>query len=447
MLGGGSAVNGMAYVRGARYDYDAWADQGCAGWSWGEVMPYFLRSETFAGEPSQTHGRSGPLGVSAPRSLHPLAGAFMAACGEVGMRQLPDYCAGDVDGAFYALATQSRGQRSSSAASYLAQARNRPNLKVVTGALVDRVLIEDGRACGVVYRLGNEEQVARAEGEVIVSGGAMSSPAILMRSGVGPGGQLQALGVTVRRDAGEVGRNVQEHSSVHNSRLTSVETYNAVRHPARLALAGLNYILFKRGMVTTPAIHAMASARSRPDAPHPDIRLQMMPFCNDMEKMGPHAHSGIGVAINNLFPKARGEIRLKSAEPNDKPVIDFRLFEHPEDLAVLREGMKLVDRIFASEPLAKYVVGRNFPPEGERTDAEWDELIRAHAGVGFHPVSSCRMGGDQASVVDPKLRVRGVGRLRVIDASVMPSLPSANTNAPTIMIAEKGADMLREAAL
>jgi choline dehydrogenase len=446
MLGGGSAINGMAYVRGARYDYDEWAREGCAGWSWTEVLPYFVRSETFEGEPSQVHGGSGPLGVSPLRVVHPLARAFMQACGEAGLGQVPDYCEGDVDGAFQAHATQRKGWRSSTASSYLAQAKRRPNLKVVTGALVDRVLIEEGRACGVVYRQGGEEHVVRADGEVILSAGAMASPAILMRSGVGPGAHLRGLGVEVRDDAKNVGRNLQEHSSVHNSRLTSLATYNAIKNPFRLAVEGLNYALFRRGMLATPAVHAMASARSRPDAPHPDIRMQLMPFCTDMEKKTPHKRSGIAVSIGNLFPKARGEIRLKSADAQDKPVIDYRLYEHPEDLAVMRAGMKLVDRIFDAPALARYVVGRNFPPAGERSDDELDQLIRAYSGVGFHPIGSCRMGGDPDSVVDPELRVRRVSGLRVIDASVMPLLPSANTNAPTIMIAEKGADLIKDAA-
>jgi choline dehydrogenase len=446
MLGGGSAINGMAYVRGARYDYDTWAELGCAGWSWSEVLPYFIRSETFEGPPSQSHGANGPLGVSPLRVVHPLARAFMAACDQVGIRRVPDYCEGDVDGAFHAHATQRRGRRSSTAASYLAAASGRPNLQVVTGALVDRVLIEDGRACGVVYRAGGEEHVVRANAEVIVSAGAMASPAILMRSGIGPGAHLQGLGVEVRCDSPNLGRNLQEHASIHNSRLTSVPTYNAIKNPVRLAAEGLNYILFRRGMLATPAVHAMASARSRPDVPHPDIRLQMLPFCNDMEKLGPHKKSGITVSINNLFPKTRGEIRLRSADPTEKPVIDYRLYEHPEDLAVMREGLKLVDRLFDAEPLARHVVGRNFPPAGERTDDEWDALLRANSGIGFHPVSSCRMGAGEEAAVDPQLRVRGVRGLRVIDASVMPTLPSANTNAPTIMIAEKGADLIKEAA-
>jgi len=445
MLGGGSALNGMVYMRGARHDYDAWSKLGCGGWSWDEVLPYFIRAETFEGEPSQDHGSSGPLGVAPLRVVHPLARAFVKACVDAGMREIPDSSSGDVDGAFFTLATQRNGRRSSTAASYLKAAAGRPNLRVITGALVDRVLIEDGRACGVVYRRGGEAQVVRARGEVILSAGAIQSPAILMRSGVGPGEHLQALGIEVRKDAQAVGRNLHEHTSVHNSRLVSVATYNAIRNPLRLAAEGLNYLLFRRGMLTTAATHAMASARSHPDAPHPDIRLQMLPFCTDMETQRQHTKSGVTLAINNLAPKARGEVRLASADPADKPLIDFRMFEHPEDLAVLREGMRLADRLFASPRLAPYVVARNFPRAGELSDAELDEAIRGHAGVGFHPVSSCRMGADPASVVDPELRVRRVDRLRVVDASIMPILPSANTNAPTIMIAEKGAELIGRA--
>jgi choline dehydrogenase len=445
MLGGGSAINGMVYVRGARRDYDAWSALGCAGWSWDDVLPYFIRAETFEGAPSQVHGTSGPLGVAPLRVVHPLARAFVKACAEEGLRQIPDSSVGDIDGVFFGLATQRHGLRSSTAASYLKQARGRPNLRVVTGALVDRVLIEDGRAAGVVYRHEGAEQTLRARGEVIVSAGAVQSPAILMRSGVGPGAHLQAMGVEVRTDARDVGRNLHEHASVHNSRLVSTPTYNAIRDPLRLALEGLNYLLFRRGMLTTVASHALASARSHPDAPHPDIRLQMLPFCTDMKAMRPHTKSGVTLAINNLAPKARGEIRLRSADAADKPVIDYRMYEHPEDLAVMREGMRLADRLFASPALAPYVTEHNFPPAGDFNDAELEALIREKSSIGFHPVSSCRMGADPQSVVDPELRVRRVDRLRVIDASIMPILPAANTNGPTIMIAEKGAELVQRA--
>jgi choline dehydrogenase len=446
MLGGGSAINGMVYIRGARHDYDAWAAAGCTGWGWSEVMPYFLRAETFEGEPSQTHGSSGPLGVAPLRVVHPLARAFVEACGQLGMREIEDYCGGDIDGAFINLATQKNGLRSSTAASYLAAAKARPNLQVVTGALVDRVLFEDGRACGVAYRQDGAEQIVRADGEVIVSAGAIQSPAILLRSGIGPGAHLSEMGVAVRRDLAAVGRNLHEHPSIHNSRLVSVPTYNALRNPLRLAAEGLNYVLFRRGMLATAAVHAMAHAKSRPELEHPDIKLQMLPFCQDAQTLRPHRHAGIAVSINNMAPKARGEIRLRSADAADKPVIDYRMYAHEEDLAVMRAGLRLVDRIYGAPALGRYVTGPNFPPSPDLPDDELDALIRARSTVGYHPVSSCRMGADAASVVDPQLRVRGVGALRVIDASIMPILPSANTNAPTIMIAEKGADLIREAA-
>ena len=447
VLGGGSSINGMVYIRGARYDYDAWEALGCTGWSWGDVLPYFLRAETYEGEPSQTHGSSGPLGVAPLRVVHPTASAFIDACHGLGMPKIVDYCEGDIDGAFLNLATQRNGLRSSTAASYLADARKRPNLSVITGAIVDRVLIEDGQARGVVYRLGGAEHTLHAGGEVIVSAGTIQSPAILMRSGIGPGPHLKAMGVDVRKDAPEIGRNVQEHASVHSSRFVRVSTYNAVRNPFQLAAEGLNYILFRRGMLATAAVHAMAHARSRPDMPYPDIKLSLLPFCNDAEKMRPHAMSGITVSINNMAPKTRGEILLRSLSPQDKPIINYRMYEHAEDLAVMRAGLKLVERIFDAPPLSSYVTGRNSPSVPVSTDEECDAFIRAHSSIGFHPVSSCRMGADERSVVDPQLRVRGVGRIRVVDASIMPTMPSANTNAPTIMIAEKGAELIKQSAM
>jgi choline dehydrogenase len=361
------------------------------------------------------------------------------------MSQIEDYCAGDIEGTFASLVTQHRGVRSSTAASYLAQARNRRNLKVVTGALVDRVLFDGERACGVAYRQNGLEQIVRAAAEVILSAGTIQSPAILMRSGIGPGSHLKSLALDVRRDAEGVGRNLHEHASMQSSRLVSTPTYNAIRNPLRLAAEGLNYILFRRGMLTTPAVHAMAHARSRPDAPHADIKLQMLPFCVDHLTRLPHRRSGIAISVNNMVPKTRGEIRLRSADPGDKPVIDYRMFQHQEDLDVMRAGLRLADRIFAAPALAKHVTGRLFPPQMDSSDAELDELIREHSSVGFHAVSTCRMGADAASVVDPQLRVRGFSGLRVDDASIMPILPSANTNAPTIMIAEKGADLIRAA--
>ena len=448
-LGGGSAINGMVYSRGASYDYDNWAAAGCTGWSWDEVLPYYLRAETFEGEPGPTRGSSGPLGVAPLRVVHPLAEVFISACEQVGLRRVPDYCAGDVDGVFINVATQKGGRRSSTAASYLATARHRPNLNVVTGALVDRVLFENGRASAVVYRKDDAEHVVQASREVVISAGTIQSPAILLRSGIGPGEHLRRMGVEVRKDAPGVGRNLEEHPTIYNSRFTSVQTYNAMKNPFRLAMEGLNYLLFGRGVISTCAVHAMASGRSRPDLEYPDVKLQLMPFCMDYTRGGAHSRSGITVSINNMFPKTRGEIRLRSADPADKPVIDMPMYRHEEDLAVMRAGMRLVDSIYASPALAPFVTGRNYPVEEAGSDEQLDAFIRSTSGVAKHPVGTCRMGSsaDQDAVLDPRLRVRGVEGLRVVDASIMPKLPSANTNAPAIMIGEKGADMILVAGI
>lgn len=443
VLGGGSAINGMAYIRGARYDYDRWAQLGCVGWSWNDVLPFFRRAETFEGRSSQSHGSTGPLGVAPPRVLHPIAPAFISAWKEHGLPMVEDYCAGDIDGAFLNYSTQRRGRRSSTASSFLAEAKRRSNLQIVTGALVDRVLFDGRRATGVVYRKDGAEHVLHADAEVIVSAGTVQSPAILMRSGIGAGQQLRDCGLEVVAEAEDVGRNVHEHSSVHVSRLVDTPTYNSIHNPVRLGWEGAKYVFFRRGMLATGAVHVMAHARSKPDLPWPDIKLSLLPFCSDPETRRPHKQPGVAVSINNMFPKTRGQIKLRSNDPGDKPIIDYRLFEHEEDLQVMRAGVRLVERLFERPALAAHVTAPLFPPRPDLDDAELDALIRSHASVGFHPVGSCRMGADSKAVVDPSLKVRGVEKLRVIDASIMPIMPSANTNAPTIMIAEKGAELIR----
>jgi choline dehydrogenase len=455
MLGGGSAINGMVYIRGAPYDYDAWEAAGCAGWSWRDVLPYFLKSEDYDGAPSASHGKGGPLGVSHLRAVHPLAHAFVDACNEIGLKRIEDYCAGEIDGVFYNLATQRGGLRSSTARAFVEPVLNRPNLRVVTGALVDRVLFENGRAVGVRYSVEGAAQEARAAREVIVSAGALHSPAILIRSGIGPGDELQKHGIAAVRALDEVGRNLHEHPSMTNSRTVAAPTYNVLNDPLRLAGEALKFAFLRRGMLTMCPVHAMAHARSHPDLEHPDIKLQLMPFWAD-PTMRPGAADipedraaadatkafGIGVTVNLMTPKSRGRIRLHSADPSVKPMIDMRMYDDASDLERMRLGLQFTNRIFEAPAMSKHVTGFAFPPRPHADDAVWDEWVRNYTQVGYHPVASCRMGGDDASVVDPRLRVRGVEALRVIDASVMPVMPSANTNAPTIMVAEKGADMV-----
>jgi choline dehydrogenase len=448
LLGGGSAINGMVYIRGARADYDAWErDLGCTGWGWADVDPYFRKSEGYAGEPSQSHSTLGSLGVSEPRNhYHPLARAFVEACKERGLRGVEDYCTGDIDGAFTSLVTQRRGQRSSAARAFLEGAMKRSNLKVVTGALIDKIVIEGGRATGVQFRKDGETQIVRARREVVVTASTMGSPAILLRSGVGPADQLRQWGIEVQVNAPEVGRNLQEHASVQTSYFVNQPTYNTMVTGARMPVNMLKYLLFGRGVMTAAPVEAMAFLRSRPELATPDIKLQFGALAFDPEARGPHKRPGVVVFANVAKPKSRGEIRLRSADPADHPVIDHRLLGDPADVEALVSGLKQVDDIFHAPSFARHLEGRLSPVERPKTDAEWEERIRGTAGIGYHPVGTCRMGGDERSVVDPRLNVRGVAGLRVADASIMPIMPAANTNAPAIMVGEKAADLIMESA-
>lgn len=447
MLGGGSAINGMVYIRGDRRDYDQWADElGCTGWSWNEVLPYFLKSENWQGAPSQTHGQHGPLAVSVPPMQHPLVEVFIDACEQYGLRRVPDYCAGDVDGAFRNLATQDRGQRASTARAFLDEAEKRRNLQVVTGALVDRVAIENGRAAAVEALVSGERVIVAARREVIVSGGTLHSPAILMRSGVGPAEELGRHGIAVVRDLPEVGRNLHEHISFAQSFEVDVPTWNNLFGKVSLAGEMLKYVFARRGLMTMIPVEALAYLRTRPELDFPDVKLSLGMMMFDAAKGGPSDKPGMVVFQNVAKPKSRGEIRLHSADPNDKPLIAPQLVGHPDDLASMLAGVKKVQEIFAQPALARHVVRQVMPDPMPQSEEEWAEAIRTRSGIGFHPVATCRMGGDAASVVDPRLRVRGIDGLRVVDASIMPVMPAANTNAPSIMVGEKGAAMILEDA-
>jgi choline dehydrogenase len=445
MLGGGSAINGMVYVRGSRSDYDGWEqDLGCTGWGWNDVQTYFKKSEGYSGATSQSHSTLGPLGVSPPRKLHPLSLAFVEACRQRGLCAIEDYCDGDIDGTFTNLVTQRDGQRSSAARAFLEPALQRPNLTVITGALVDRVIIKDGRATGVQFVQGGEAKSIGARREVIVSASTLQSPTILMRSGIGPAEALRTLGIAVEADAPEVGRNLQEHASVQTSYFVDIPTYNTLVTLRRMPLNFLNYLLFGLGPLSANPVEAMAYLRSRPDLVEPDIKLQFGPLAFDPVTRGPHKRPGVVVFANVAKPRSRGEIRLRSCDPADKPVIDHRLLGDADDVAALIRGLKQVDAIFNAPALAKHLRGRLAPDPVPQSDAEWEHRIRSTAGIGYHPVGTCRMGGDVASVVDPRLMVRGVAGLRVADASIMPVMPAANTNAPAIMVGEKAADLIKE---
>jgi choline dehydrogenase len=444
LLGGSSAINGLVYTRGLRADFDNWAAADATGWSYSEVLPYFLRSEGFQGPPSQQHGHFGPLGVS-PGTVHPLAYTFIDACSAVGIQKLEDYCDGDLAGAFRTHGTIDRGRRSSTYHAFLKPAQNRPNLTIITEALVDRVVFEGRTAVGVSFKRRRAIYEARARREVILSAGTCASPVILERSGIGPARVLADAGVPVLVDLPGVGENMQDHPACGITRFVNVQTYNTYRNPVRAALAGLDWLLFHKGPLTSVSVQAMAYGRSRPDVDQPDYMLSFMPLCVDFGSGQPvlHKRQGIYIAANICRPKARGRVMLRSKNPEDAPIIQHRILESAEDVAVLTQALRDIDRIYEKGFSAILTDQQDFDPP--QTDGEWLAWLRDNTALGYHTVGTCRMGGPNA-VVDPTLRVIGVDRLRVADASVMPNLISGNTNATTIMIGERAADFLRHPA-
>lgn len=453
LLGGSSSINGQVYIRGSRADYDHWAASGCPGWSFDECLPYFRRAEDFAGPAHPAHGHGGPLSVSFQRDPHPLSEVFLQACASEGLPSLPDYCGGDQHGAFLSLATQRNGERCGTAQGYLAMARGRPNLRVLTGCLASRVIFEGRRAVGVeVLRDGRLLRV-NAHAEVVVSAGTVGSPALLMRSGVGPAEHLRELGIPLVADLTGVGANLQEHVGVGINKRVSVPTYNSQMGPLDVMRHLGNYLLRKRGPMVTPAVQAMACAKSRHGLVEPDLQLHFLPLSYDM---APDVHCAalaqmtreptVMIQANVCHPFSRGKVRLRSRDPEVLPQVAHQLLGDERDLNTLVDACKLIERIFGAAPLQRYVQSDRTPSPRPADDAGWAQFVRNNANVCYHPVGTCRMGSDADAVLDPQLAVRGLQGLRVVDASVMPRLLSANTNAAAIMIGERGSDFVLAAA-
>lgn len=440
MMGGSSAINGMVYIRGQKSDYDGWAADGCPGWSAAEIWPYFNKFER---RRDDAESKLGGLVVSPSRTIHPVANAFVEACGQIGLRRRDYYGEGDLDGAFLSLSTIDKGKRCSAENAFLHPVRYRKNLTVLTGRHVERIDFEGRRATGVTVRHSGVCESYVARGEVLVSAGAIGSPILLQRSGIGPAADLSPLGIEVVADL-PVGNNLHEHASVQVSKLVNHPTYNSPLGPIRMARYLAEYLAQKRGPMTSPAVQAMAFGKSAPELRVPDICISFLPLALNFKTAPPKLHDQPGITLAGKIcqPFSRGRVMIRDREPETPPRIDYRMLEDERDVAGLIATGRLCEAIFAAPALSKFVVGANLPAAPLKTDDEWRDYLRDWLGIGFHPVGSCRMGEAGKGVVDPALKVHGIEGLRVVDASIMPRITSGNTNAPTFMIAEKAAAMI-----
>jgi choline dehydrogenase len=447
VLGGTSSINGMVYMRGNAADYDEWRQRGCNGWDWDSVLPYFKKAENQQRGPNAFHGVGGPLHVSDQPRRFELADRVVEAAIQSGLPARDDFNDGGQEGAGYFQSTTGNRRRWSTATAYLRPARNRKNLVVRPNAQATRILIENGRAAGVTFVSSGMQHTARARAEVIVCGGVFNSPQLLQLSGIGPGALLQDMGIEVIHDLPAVGRHLQDHFYVRLAfRCTKSITMNELANSLpRKALALTQYLLFRSGPLAANGVTAGAFARSDPRLERPDLQFNFTPWSyasRDARGAVAHPFPGFSLSAVHLTPDSRGTVNIKSPDPLVQPAIRFNFLETRSDLQALTAGMRLA-RTFAQQPaLTPYVAEELLPGPAVNTDAEFEENIRLNASSNLHPVGTCRMGPEGDTVVDPRLRVHGIGRLRVVDAAIMPTVPAGNTNAPTIMIAEKAADMI-----
>ncbi len=448
VLGGSSSINGLLYVRGQHEDYDRWRQRGNVGWGYDDVLPYFKKAENQQRGADDYHGSGGPLPVSDWRHEDPLSEAFVQAAVETGIPFNPDFNGKTQEGAGYFQTTTKSGRRASSAYSYLRPAMSRRNLHVETGALAQRILFEGKRAKAVEYKQDGNLRTARARKEVLVSSGAYNSPQLLQLSGVGPADLLRTHGIEVVLDAQGVGNDLQDHLQVRIvTRCTQKITLNdIVGHPVRQTLAGVRYALTRSGPLTIAAGTSGAFFKTNPRLASPDIQIHFIPFSTD--KMGEKLHpfSGFTASVCQLRPESRGSLKIRSADPSAPPEIRINYLATETDRAAFIDGIRILRKILAAPALKAYCHEEVYPGAKVTSDEDLLDFCRKTGSTVYHPTSTCRMGNDPLAVVDQRLRVRGIEGLRVVDASVMPDLMSGNTNAPTIMIAEKASDMILEDA-
>ena len=443
-LGGSSSINAMVYIRGQPRDYDHWRDLGNAGWGFSDVLPYFRRSENNEAIHDDLHGCGGPLTVCERRYTNPLSHVFVEAAVAAGIARNPDFNGRQQIGAGLYQVTQKAGRRCSAANAYLHPVARRPNLTVMTGALALRILLRGLRAVGVGYAIAGRPAEAHAQREVLLAGGAINSPQLLLLSGIGPADEIRAHGIQVHHDLPGVGRNLQDHLDVH--------VIYACRQPVTLdrsaygfgaARTAMRYVSLRNGPGASNIAEAGAFLRCDAEATTPDVQLHFIPAY--VLDHGRCRMPGAGMTVHVCFlrPASRGTIRLAGADPAAAPRIDPDYLCEPADLAPLIAGIRRARDIYAQAPFRPYLGAEVFPGASCRDREALTDYVRAAAQTEYHPVGTCRMGTDALAVVDPQLRVRGIEGLRVVDASIMPTVVSGNTNAPTIMIAEKAADLIR----
>jgi choline dehydrogenase len=446
-LGGSSSINGMVYVRGHARDFDEWQEHGAAGWSYRDCLPYFRKAETWKGGGDEYRGGEGPLATCNGNEMrNPLYRAFIEAGRQAGYLETADYNGYQQEGFGPMHMTVKDGVRASTSNAYLKPARARPNLKVVTGALSERVVLDGKRATGVAYRLGGERRAARAVREVILCAGSIGSPQLLQLSGIGPAAVLREAGVAVIHDLPGVGANLQDHLEVYfQFRCTQPITLNARLNPAAKFLIGARWFLFKDGLGATNHFESCAFIRSRAGIEWPDIQYHFLPAAMRYDGKAAFKGHGFQVHVGPNKPKSRGHLRIKSADPRDKPRVLFNYLAHEDDRAAFRASIRLTREIVGQRAFDPYRGPEIQPGEDITSDDAIDAWVRDNAESAYHPSCTCKIGadGDPMAVLDPDCRVRGIEALRVVDSAVFPAIPHGNLHAPTIMLAEKAVDAIR----
>jgi len=443
-LGGGSAINGMFFSRGQKEDFDDWAAFGNPGWSYNDLLPYFKRIETSEIGADDVRGRSGAVSVSHLRSVHPMSPVFVKAAAECGIPTTEDYNGPAQYGASLAQVSQQNGWRDPASRAYLLPVWSRDNLRIVTSALAHRLTFSDRTCTGVVYGLGDRTITARARREVIVSCGAIQSPKLLLLSGIGPADYLRERGIEVRHDLAGVGANLQEHPDVTISAHVNVETYNLIAlSPLRMAAAVAQWALTGRGPATSPYCQAVAFFNTDQPGARPNMEMLFAPFAFASldTRTEAHARGAVNFILSLCRPSSRGRVSLHALDPRELPRIDIALLAD-EDLPPLLAGCRMARRLMQTEAFKPHIVDERLPGKDVQSDDEWIDFLRRAVFGGNHLVGTCKMGNDPAAVVSPTLQVHGFDRLRVVDASIMPTLISAHTNAAAFAIGEKGSDLI-----